>query len=400
MSQVPLGLGNSRAGAGGRKAVRIGYTDGALGSDETLQSLTALFPQARFEAVGHGWPARAAFDVLVVEIDSTSTEAVAQRLKGAPDGMRVLVILHHANLAVSRALTQAGAADVLPAPATETALALALERLLQRDGDDAAESAGKPGEVVAFLKAGGGVGATALATQTAVNLARRGADSVCLADLDLQTGAVAAYLDLPDAFTLIDVLALGHAMDQASLAGILAEHRSGARILAAAREVSPIDTVRPAQADALVNLLRREFALTLLDLPSVWTPWTLRAAALADRLVLVGRLTVPSVQLIGRQMRFLASQKLDDRSITLVCNACSPDQSASLPLKAAEKSIGRPFDVVTPADDKVMNAAVNQGVPIDEIRRGTKLEKAMTELADRVRGSVAAPVSAQPADPL
>jgi pilus assembly protein CpaE len=311
-------------------------------------------------------------------------------LKASPSEPQIVVILHNANITVSRQLAREGAADVLPAPVSEMALALCLERLLQRVDDVAGDTPSRTGEVVAFIKGGGGVGATSLATQAAVVLARRNVGSVCLADLDLQFGAAAAYLDLPDSFNLLDALNLGQAMGTAHLSSILAEHRSGLRVLAAPKDMSPIDAVKPAQIDALIALLRSEYDLSLLDLPSVWTTWSLQAVAGADRIVLVGQLTVPSIQLIGRQLKFLNAQKLDQRPITLVCNACSPDQLADLPLKVAEKSLGRPFDVVTPLDAKAMTAAVNQGRPLDEARRGTKLEKAIGQLADKLRATAPA----------
>jgi pilus assembly protein CpaE len=53
-------------------------------------------------------------------------------------------------------------------------------------------------------------------------------------------------------------------------------------------------------------------------------------------------------------------------------------------LKSAERVLGRSFDAVIPEDRRVMSAAINEGQPIAAIRRGTKLEKAIAELADKV----------------
>ena len=62
---------------------------------------------------------------------------------------------------------------------------------------------------MALLKAGGGVGATALAVQVAALLAAARRGAVCLADLDLQFGTAALYLDLPEAVTVTDCLSAG-----------------------------------------------------------------------------------------------------------------------------------------------------------------------------------------------
>ena len=140
------------------------------------------------------------------------------------------------------------------------------------------------------------------------------------------------------------------------------------------------------RVDALLAGLRREFALSIVDLPSVWTAWTSQVVHQADRIVLVTHLSVPHIQLVKRQLRVLASQRLEDRPLVLVCNGLSADQTASVSLKTAERALGRPFDVIIPEDRRLMTAAINQGVELSAIRRGTKLEKAIGELTDKVAG--------------
>jgi pilus assembly protein CpaE len=285
-----------------------------------------------------------------------------------------------------------GAADVLLDPVSEPALALSLERLLTRDR--AADGKGA-GEIVAVLKAGGGVGATALAVQVAAMLAEEAGDvpRVCLADLDLQFGAAAFYLDLADAVTISDCLSAGVALGETPFSTQLAAHRSGVRVLAAPRELTPLEFITPPIVDALFEGLRRNFALSIIDLPSVWTAWTNRALQLADRIVLVTHLSVPHTQLVRRQMAVFNTQLLADKPLVLVCNAVDSDQRAAVSLKAAEKAIGRAFDVVIPADEKLMNAAINQGVPLAMVRRKTKLEKAIGTLAGKVSAQALAGLS-------
>jgi pilus assembly protein CpaE len=214
----------------------------------------------------------------------------------------------------------------------------------------------------------------------------------CLADMDIQFGVAGLYLDLPEAVTMADLLGIGAKLGDTEFTSVLTEHRSGARVLAAPRELMPLETVGAQQIDSLVRGLRRDFGLTLIDLPAVWTAWTNRILSLADRIVLVTQLSVPHIHLVKRQIQMLATQRLDGVPLILVCNAVSQDQLASLPIKSAEKALGRSFDVVVPEDRRVMTAAVNQGLGIAAVRRGTKLEKAIGELADKV----AARASVQP----
>jgi pilus assembly protein CpaE len=245
------------------------------------------------------------------------------------------------------------------------------------------------------LKAGGGVGATALAVQSAAMLASRGTGLVCLVDLDLQFGVAALYLDLPDAVTVAELLSAGASLEQTPFGEALPAHRSGLRLLAAPRDLTPLDALSPAQVDALLRGMRRDFALTVVDLPSVWTAWTNQVLNSADRIVVVTHLSVPHIQLANRQLRALAAHQLDGVPVTLVCNALSSEQQESLSLRAAARALDHPFDIVVPEDRRVMFAAINQGLEISAVRRGTKLEKLIAELADKVAGGVIAAAPAR-----
>lgn len=372
---------------------RVAVVDGAIGGPERTASLAALFPSVSFESAGSTWPSRpeAGVGVLIARVSAlsaTELDAACGRLKAGP---KTVVVLADADVMTTRRLLREGAADVLPAPVSEPALAVSLERLLAET--EQVGGSGRGGEVVCFLKAGGGVGATALISQLAATMAPRLPGRLALADLDVQFGAAAMYLDLPEAVSISDFLgANAAALEDTPFASALTAHRSQARVLAGPRELTPLESVTPAQVDALVAGLRRDFSMTLVDLPAVWTAWTNRLLSLADRIVLVTQLSVPHVNLVKRQLRVLGAQGLDNTPLVLVCNALSADQQASLSLKAAEKAIGRAFDVVIPDDRKLMNAAINQGVELSTIRRGAKLEKAIAELAERVDADLMTPV--------
>jgi len=146
----------------------------------------------------------------------------------------------------------------------------------------------------------------------------------------------------------------------------------------------PLEAVSSQQIDGLITALKREFAITLIDLPTVWTAWTNHALQLCDQIIMVTNLSVPHANLVKRQLRVMTAQRLDTLALTLVCNRVSVDQKAVVSQKAAEKSIGRDFDIVIPEDRNLMNEAIAQGCELSEIRKGTKLEKALESLALKV----------------
>jgi len=381
---------------GGLRLPMVALVEGAIGGVERAGNLAALFPHVSFEVLQGGWPDPAATraGVLIAPADAASPrdlEDAVARLRQTRPGASVIIVLRNADVSSTRRLIQEGAADVLPDPVSEPALALSLERLLTRERPAAAGPA--QGEIIAFLKGGGGVGATALAVQVAAMLAQQSGEqaSVCLADLDLQFGAAEFYLDLHNTVTISDCLAAGAALGETPFATRLTPHRSGARVLAAPQEMSPLELISPPLVDALFEGLRRNFALTIVDLPADWTAWTNRVLELADRIVLVTQLSVPHTHLVRRQISALQTQRLADKPLTLVCNAVNGDQQATVSLKAAERAIGRPFDVVVPEDRRLMSAAINQGLLIADVKRKTKVEKAIADLAGKI--AAGAPVA-------
>jgi pilus assembly protein CpaE len=364
---------------------------GAL-TEAQVVHMTDLFPAIDFQLLG-AMPADVppGLDILFMAVDGAAPEEIERAVRQCklnPAAPQTVFVLRNADLSNTRALLQSGAIDVLPAPVGDTALALCLERIAAR-GKPMREASRPVGQLVALLKAGGGVGATTLAVQAGIMAAGRG-KGVCFADLDLQFGSAALYLDMAEALTVSDCLAVGEVLGDTQFATALAAHKSGMRLLAAPRDVTALDTLTPQLTDSLLTALRRDFPLTIADLPPVWTPWTYRALQTAVRIVLVTRLSVPHVHLVRRQLNLLALQKLDTIPLTLVCNAVNGDRQNMLSIRAAERAMGRPFDIVLPEDTRVMEAACNQGLDIMAVKRGTKLEKAIAMLAEVMTADVSA----------
>ncbi|HEY7901189.1 MAG TPA: hypothetical protein VIC25_08390, partial [Caulobacteraceae bacterium] len=206
---------------------------------------------------------------------------------------------------------------------------------------------------------------------------------VCFADMDVQFGLGAMFLDMTQSMSLTDILEGGGPLEDTPLGQALALHRSGARLLAAPRELMPLEAVTPAQVESLVSALRRDFALTFIDLPTVWTAWTNRALHLCDQIVLITNLSVPHATLVKTQLRMLAAQRLDAVPLTLVCNRVSIDQKGVVSQKAAERSINRDFDFIIP-EDRIMADAIAQGCELSQVRTGTRIERAIAELANSI----------------
>jgi Flp pilus assembly CpaE family ATPase len=152
----------------------------------------------------------------------------------------------------------------------------------------------------------------------------------------------------------------------------------------------PLESISPTTIDALLAALKREFDIVIVDLPSAWTAWTYRVLRQSDQIVLVTQASVPHALMAKRQISLLESQRLGDIPLTLVCNRCGGDNPPSVPIKAIEGAIGRAFDVQVPEERKTMAEAINQGMALAQIRRGSKIERALEVLGERLAPSATA----------
>ncbi|MBY0431894.1 MAG: hypothetical protein K2Q10_11895, partial [Rhodospirillales bacterium] len=130
--------------------------------------------------------------LLDLDLDDEAEMAVLAGLINASGGTTAIAVTAaQPSLAGMRRLMRLGITDLVPQPIVRTDLLNALKAARDSGGRRNAESGGANGTVLAFLKAGGGVGATTLAVQAGCALAAAKGASVCLLDLDVQFGAAA-----------------------------------------------------------------------------------------------------------------------------------------------------------------------------------------------------------------
>jgi pilus assembly protein CpaE len=254
-----------------------------------------------------------------------------------------------------------------------------------RSGGPAAATARPRGKAIAVLKAGGGAGATTIAVQTACVLsARRKArrSEVCLFDLDVQFGSAALYLDLDDRVGLADLLDAGERIDVELVRSVMGHHGTGLNVLAAPRDLLPLDAVPSDLIVESLNLARAAYDTIVIDLPGAWTPWSRATLGATDLILLVVQLTVPGIRRAKRQLDVLTAAGLTEVPVRLVLNRYRPGWGVAAQRREAERALGRPFDYEIPNDFASVSAAINRGAPLAAVARWSRVARAMRRLAD------------------
>ena len=312
-------------------------------------------------------------DVFFVDMDlslsphQSALETLASR---RPAGIPIVVTTEQPSMEGMRILLRLDSIDLLPQPIDPAQLMEAI-----RNGKGKAKPA-TCGTVVAFLKAGGGVGATTLAVQSACSLgtssSSQGSAQTCLLDFDVQFGAAALHLDLDHSASLIELPDISERFDLTMLRGAMAHHRCGVDLLPSPSALHPLDMVTPETAITLVHAAAQDFRHILVDLPLTWTAWTRAVLAEANVIILVLRPDVPSIRQARRQIEALASEGCGAIPLKIVANFTPTGlfPAPGIGLKDAARALGRPLDFTIPRADRPFADAVNHGLPLAEVKGG------------------------------
>ena len=358
----------------------------ALDEGVDARSVEALLPVAsRIQVVGmvegldRGWSVleETAPDMLLIACSAYSERAlylIEDAAKNRPDRPVVVLFFGSPDGFMERVF-EAGADDLVTAPASPDEVRFALEKVVARKRGSVVTTALRP--MISVLGPKGGTGKTLTACNLGLALAQAG-KSVVIVDLDLQFGDVGIALGLSPERTIHDLAQTGGSIDVDKVDGFLAEHPSGARALLAPS--------RPDQAAAVtVELLREVYAalrsrydFVVVDTPPGFTPEVIATIDTSSHLCMVGMLDALSLKDTKLGFETLELMGCDVNRVLLVLNRS--DSKIGITREDAEKILGRTPDVLVPSDREIP-MAVTEGRPIVLSRDGSQAARSFRKLA-------------------
>jgi pilus assembly protein CpaE len=320
----------------------------------------------------------------VVQVDADSATSIKRFQKLAQAVHTPLIAAcYEPPLALVRSLIKAGAHDVIPLPLSpdelEATLAPIRDELVKREKQAIASHA----KLVSVIKSVGGVGATALLGQLAIRFAQQEtahSREACLIDLDMQFGDVAFQLGLQPKLSLADLLEAGARLDGDLVRATATEHPSGLKVIAAPTDMMPLEGMPSDHILQIVDIATREFGTVFVDLPANWTNWSLSLVARSDLVMLVTELTVAGVNRARRQLNLLNSQDLSNLDVRVVVNRFDKTLAKTVRPADVSNALGRNIAYTVTNDFALMRAAIDRGVPINDIKRKTPLSRDLDTL--------------------
>jgi pilus assembly protein CpaE len=312
----------------------------------------------------------------------------------------ILLLSATADHEVYRVAMEAGARSVAPLNFTVDDLGQRIEnaaswsRIVRAHLTDQAAKSYGTGHVIALAGSKGGVGTTTMAVHLALQAAAAGR-RCCLVDLDLQSGDVAALLDITHRRDVVDLVAVAGEVTGQSLDDALYRHTSGLHVLLAPREGERGEEVTEQVARAVMGAVKSRFDVVVVDVGSVLTPAGVAAVEIADRAVVVITPDVLSARGARRTVQLWERLRLRNESeVVVLLNRASRNVEVQPDL--AGKLIRMPvMEPGVPSSFRALEAATNTGDParlVDrDVRRAlARVAEALGARAARGDGSAAA----------
>lgn len=291
-----------------------------------------------------------------------------------------------------------GLSDVIEAPLDENKIEAAINQfagdVLERDRrvttpTDGGGDTGR-GKVITVMSAKGGSGKTVTATNLALLLTRHEGKRVCLVDADLQFGDCCLVLQLEPRFTMVNAAHEMHHLDPTLLATLLTEHSSGLKVLAAPLEPAFADDITTAGLMQMIDLLRESFDYVIVDTASMLDELLLSLVEIADHVLMVVDMDLPSVKNAKLALETLRLLKFPTDRVQLVMNRANA--RARLDDKEIETALKMKISAAVPSDGAVA-ASVNEGRPVVESAPKSRIAKGFESVAELIAGPVPEPSS-------
>jgi len=234
------------------------------------------------------------------------------------------------------------------------------------------------GQIITVFTAKGGVGKTMLAINLGVALAQRGANQVCVVDLDLASGDVAISLLLDPARTIADAVSMSGHIDTTGASSLLTPYRPGLEMLLAPITPGDAEKVPPSLVGELLAVLRTMFDYVVVDTPPALSEHVLTALDASAHHVLLTTPDVPALKNLRVVLDVLDMLSYPAEIRSVILNRA--EAKLRLTQEDVERVIRAPVTAQIPAS-RAVPISVNKGTPITLTSPGHAVSKAITGFA-------------------
>ena len=243
---------------------------------------------------------------------------------------------------------------------------------------------------ICVVGASGGVGATSIACNLALEIGNVTDRDCGLVDLDLQFGNVAVNFDADPKYSIYDLAASGGELDRAILTSTLTALSCKVSLLTRPEAIEQCEPVTPELIQHVLELMCDVFENVVVDVPGHFEPQTMAAITRADLILIVCQMLVPSIRNAQRLSDALQRFGIPGDRIEVIVNR-SDGRSGRLSEKDIEETIKKPAFAYVPNDYQFVARSIDVGRPIAALDQNNPVRSAIRKIAKRVVSGGSAP---------
>ena len=324
-------------------------------------------------------------DLLIAEVDSTDdpTLKTIEVIKKKAVAIPVVVVSREPSQDLLLRCMRAGSDEFLQFPIDPEEMDEALDRMERKMGVLTQQE----GKIVGVYSPTGGVGVSTLAANLAAGgaSAMQRSDACGLVDMNMQFGAIALFLDIRKfSHNVADAMEDIGRLDIDLLLEYMTTHKSGAAVLPAPLDVEEAETIDQELVPDLLDLCKRAFQITFLDLPSSLDDLLVVNLDACDEIILVSDMMLPTVRNTIRARELFKRLDYKKDKTKLVVNRYYDSDHISL--QEIVQNVGLPIHWLVPYDSQVAIKAANAGKPIFEVAEDTDIARSLMDLARATAG--------------
>lgn len=314
------------------------------------------------------------------------TLEMASRVSAYFKEVLMVVSGHEMSLDTIKACMEAGIRDFLQRPFTASDVRIVFEKHRQALIADSGIG-DRTGRIVTVFSNKGGLGKTTIAVNLALALSETVGRPVALVDLNLQLGDITTFLDVEPKQTIVDIARNIGRVDAAYLESSLAQYtcKNGTLyVMADPLHVEDAEELTADQINAVLTVLRATFEYVVIDTTTSFDSKTLAALDLADHILLVSMVNLPSIRSSQRLLNLFERLGYDEQKIKLIVNRYMPGEEITV--EDVEDTLEHPVFWKIPNSYNVVMTAINRGIPISMVENSKPMEKNFLDLAHKLSG--------------
>ena len=320
-------------------------------------------------------------DVVIFDLDSSRQEhtlALQQLNLIKPTHVPLIVVSSTIDDDLVRSFLQLRVADWLKTPATAREAEICVMRVLRRG-----EQVQSKARCLTFVGAKGGVGTTTLAINAAVLLQRQygQGEGACVVDLDFENAFCADFLDLPANWLISEMQENPSRMDERMLSSMMSAHRSGIQVLSGKSLLNQSDALDEEVVLRPLEVAFQKYAALVVDVPRSGLRWLENVAPGTTDLFIVTDFTVPGLKAARAMLDNMKRRALSSVEPRVIINKYRHSLFGSnLTLAEARELLGSNLAGSIPDEPKLVQEAINRGVPITEIKSRNPIMSGLKEI--------------------